>query len=195
MYPKAVLEAQTALVHRVLRFEHPADRVVADFFREQRALGARDRRELADGVFALLRKLPFYRHLASAEKGGGGEIERPAAREPFALALVERRMEDAGVALPGEHRQATVDFAPAAVRRAGEMAPERQLPQQREDAVGEDVALARAERSLLAEEVGNDTVGRVFEAQHPVHELGLRLEQRGRMHAGDYPCHPDAHTL
>ena len=59
MPPTALLEAPTELVHRVLRFEHPADRVVADFFREQRALGSRERHMLADGVFALLRKLPL----------------------------------------------------------------------------------------------------------------------------------------
>ncbi|MEO8312142.1 MAG: RsmB/NOP family class I SAM-dependent RNA methyltransferase [Caldimonas sp.] len=76
MHPTALLEAQTELVHRVLRFEHPADRVVADFFREQRALGTRERHLLADGVFALLRKLPLWRHLASAANGGRGEIER-----------------------------------------------------------------------------------------------------------------------
>ena len=79
MHPTALLEAQTELVHRVLRFEHPADRVAADFFREQRALGVRDRHLLADGVFALLRKLPLWRHLASSANGGRGEIERRLA--------------------------------------------------------------------------------------------------------------------
>ena len=79
MHPTALLEAQTELVHRVLRFEHPADRVVADFFREQRALGARDRHVLADGAFLLLRKLPLWRHLASSANGGRGEIERRLA--------------------------------------------------------------------------------------------------------------------
>ena len=54
-------------------------RVVADFFSEQRALGARDRHVLADGVFALLRKLPLWRHLASSANGGRGEIERRLA--------------------------------------------------------------------------------------------------------------------
>ena len=78
MHPKALLEAQTELVRRVLRFEHPADRVVAEFFREQRALGARDRRDLADAVFALLRKLPLCRHLAQAASFGGA-VERGLA--------------------------------------------------------------------------------------------------------------------
>ncbi|HEY2558887.1 MAG TPA: RsmB/NOP family class I SAM-dependent RNA methyltransferase [Caldimonas sp.] len=78
MHVTALLEAQTELVRRVLRFEHPADRVVTDFFREQRALGARDRRDLADGVFALLRKLALWRYLA--DLGAGlGPLERRLA--------------------------------------------------------------------------------------------------------------------
>jgi len=76
MRPTALLDAQTELVRRVLRFEHPAERVVADFGREHRALGARDRRVLADGVFALLRKLALDRHLAAS---GSGPLERHLA--------------------------------------------------------------------------------------------------------------------
>ena len=79
MHPTALLEAQTELVHRVLRFEHPAERVAADFFREQRALGSRDRHPLADGVFELMRKLPLLRHLANSANGGRGEMERRLA--------------------------------------------------------------------------------------------------------------------
>jgi 16S rRNA (cytosine967-C5)-methyltransferase len=78
MHPTALLAAQTELVRRVLRFDQPADRVVADAFREQRALGARDRRELADGIYALLRRLPLWRHLAQAE-GASGTLERRLA--------------------------------------------------------------------------------------------------------------------
>ena len=71
------------------------------------------------------------------------------------------------------------------------MAPERQLSQQREHAVGKHVAIARAEGALLAKEVGDDAVGGMLEAQHAMHELGLRLEQGGRMHRPDYPCRPE----
>jgi len=42
--------------------------------------------------------------------------------------------------------------------------------------------IADAERSLLAKEVGDDAIGRLLEAQHAMHELGLCLEQRGRVH-------------
>ena len=73
MHPNALLEAATELLHRVLRFEHPADRVVADFFREQRSLGARERHTLADTAYVVLRELPLLRHLAQS---GSGEAER-----------------------------------------------------------------------------------------------------------------------
>jgi 16S rRNA (cytosine967-C5)-methyltransferase len=76
MRPPALLDAQTELVRRVLRFEHPAERVVADFVREHPSLGARERRALADGVFALLRKLALDRHLAAT---GSGALERRLA--------------------------------------------------------------------------------------------------------------------
>ena len=73
MHPNALLEAATELVHRVLRFEHPADRVVSDFFREQRSLGVRERHTLADTAYTVLRELPLLRHLAQA---GSGESDR-----------------------------------------------------------------------------------------------------------------------
>src|SRR5678810_665347 len=76
MHPTALLAAETELVRRVLRFEHPADRVAADFFREQRALGARDRHALAETLFALLRKLALHRHFAAS---GAGPLERRLA--------------------------------------------------------------------------------------------------------------------
>ncbi|MBV9891254.1 MAG: SAM-dependent methyltransferase, partial [Rhizobacter sp.] len=76
MRPPALLDAQTELVGRVLRFEQPAERVVAEFVRDHRALGARDRRVLADGIFALLRRLPLLRHFAAS---GAGPLERRLA--------------------------------------------------------------------------------------------------------------------
>ena len=68
-----MLEAATELVGRVLRFEEPADAVVAAFFREHRALGARDRPVAADTVYAVLRRLEVFRHLAAS---GSGKLER-----------------------------------------------------------------------------------------------------------------------
>ena len=99
MQPAALLEAQTELVGRVLRFEHPADRVVGDFFREQRRLGARDRQVLADGAYGLLRRLALLRHLASSAEGGTS-LERRLAilawrgDERVLLAALDERERD-----------------------------------------------------------------------------------------------------
>ncbi len=68
-----MLEAATELVARVLRFDEPADGVVAAFFREHPALGARDRPVVADTVYAVLRRLNLYRYLAAS---GSGRLER-----------------------------------------------------------------------------------------------------------------------
>ena len=67
------------------------------------------------------------------------------------------------------------------------MTQQRQLAQHREHRVGESVPLARAERPRFAEEVGDDAVGRMLEAQDAVHEIGRRLEQGVGRHRRDYP--------
>ena len=53
MHPKALLEACTELVRLTLKFDHPADAVVARFFRENRTFGPRERTALADTVYAV----------------------------------------------------------------------------------------------------------------------------------------------
>ena len=70
MHPKALLDAATELVRRVLQLEHPADAVVSRFFREQRALGPRERATLAETAYAVLRRKPLYEHLARSGTGG-----------------------------------------------------------------------------------------------------------------------------
>jgi len=73
MHPEHLLELGSALLSRVLRFDHPADVTVADFFRQQRApqraLGSRERALLADSVFALLRDRPRLQWLAQSYPG------------------------------------------------------------------------------------------------------------------------------
>ncbi|MEO8080376.1 MAG: RsmB/NOP family class I SAM-dependent RNA methyltransferase [Caldimonas sp.] len=73
MHPNALLVAATELVRRVLRFEQPADRVVADYFRESRAPRSRERQVLADTAYAVLRQWPLFCHLAAS---GSGDPER-----------------------------------------------------------------------------------------------------------------------
>jgi 16S rRNA (cytosine967-C5)-methyltransferase len=76
MHPNALLELATDLLHKVLQFDSPADGVVSAFFREHRALGARERHTLAETVYEVLRKRSLYQHLAQS---GKGEMERRLA--------------------------------------------------------------------------------------------------------------------
>ena len=48
----------------LLRFTTPADAVVSSFFRQNRALGARERQTLAETVYEVLRRRLMYQHLA-----------------------------------------------------------------------------------------------------------------------------------
>jgi 16S rRNA (cytosine967-C5)-methyltransferase len=84
------LELGSALLSRVLRFEHPADATVADFFRQQGALGSRERALLADAVFAVLRDRPRLQWLAASHPGRTLQQERPArAQRPSRAAQLQ----------------------------------------------------------------------------------------------------------
>ena len=50
MHPKALLDACAELVKLTLKFDHPADAVVSRYFRDNRALGPRERATLAETV-------------------------------------------------------------------------------------------------------------------------------------------------
>jgi 16S rRNA (cytosine967-C5)-methyltransferase len=76
MHPNALLELATELIHRVLQFQHPADGVVSDFFRQHRTLGTRERHTLAETTYTVLRQRLLYQHLAQS---GKGEMERRLA--------------------------------------------------------------------------------------------------------------------
>ncbi|HMN76668.1 MAG TPA: RsmB/NOP family class I SAM-dependent RNA methyltransferase [Burkholderiaceae bacterium] len=76
MHPNALVEHATELLHRVLRFDAPADGVLSDYFRRQRQLGPRERHTLAEIVYAVLRRRLLLQHLAQS---GRGEIERRLA--------------------------------------------------------------------------------------------------------------------
>lgn len=69
MHPNALIELATDLLDRVLRFEHPADGVVSDFFRQHRALGTRERHTLAETTYAVLRQRLLFQHLAQSGRG------------------------------------------------------------------------------------------------------------------------------
>jgi len=76
MHPNALLELATELLHQVLRFEHPADNVVSDFFRRNRSIGSRERHTLTETTYAVLRQRLLFQHLAQS---GKGEMERRLA--------------------------------------------------------------------------------------------------------------------
>jgi 16S rRNA (cytosine967-C5)-methyltransferase len=69
MNPNALLELATELVHRVLQLQHPADNVVSDFFRQNRALGIRERHTLAETAYTVLRERSVLQHLSQSGKG------------------------------------------------------------------------------------------------------------------------------
>ncbi len=76
MNPNALLELATELLHRLMRFESPADGVLSAFFREHRALGPRERHTLAETAYTVLRKRLLFEQQASS---GKGERERRLA--------------------------------------------------------------------------------------------------------------------
>ena len=76
MHPNALLELATDLLHQVLQFDTPADRIVSDFFRTHRELGQRERHTLAETTYTVLRQRLLFQHLAQS---GKGEMERRLA--------------------------------------------------------------------------------------------------------------------
>jgi 16S rRNA (cytosine967-C5)-methyltransferase len=76
MHPEQLLQATSELMAQVLKFEHPADRVLSHFFREHR-IGQRERGTLAETAYRVLRRKALYELLArSAPKGFGSQARR-----------------------------------------------------------------------------------------------------------------------
>ncbi len=104
-----------AALARVLRFDLPADAALRAFFREHPALGRRDRGEIAEAVFDVLRHRRLYAHLAQA---GAGPFEQrllalSAERRAGRLALPDLPFALRS-SLPDWMAQALVDgFGPA----------------------------------------------------------------------------------
>jgi len=69
MHPKLQVQQATELLQRVLLLVHPADREVSAFFREHKALGAKDRAILAETTFRVLRQRLVLQHLAQSGQG------------------------------------------------------------------------------------------------------------------------------
>jgi 16S rRNA (cytosine967-C5)-methyltransferase len=69
MHPKALLDECSTLMEAVFRFDHPADAVVARYFREHKSFGPRERATLSDTVFAALRERLKFEWLARSGSG------------------------------------------------------------------------------------------------------------------------------
>jgi 16S rRNA (cytosine967-C5)-methyltransferase len=81
MHPKALLVACGDLIQRALKFDHPADAIVARFFRENKGLGPRERSLLTETLYNVLRKKQLFDHFAPS---GSGPRERRMAILGFA---------------------------------------------------------------------------------------------------------------
>lgn len=76
MHPKTLLDIGSDLLSQVMAFSHPADAVLARYFRANRQLGSRERATLSDMVYAVLRHKLRFEHFAPS---GSGPRERRLA--------------------------------------------------------------------------------------------------------------------
>jgi len=83
------------------------------------------------------------------------------------------------LALPRQHRQPPLQRAAAALRQ---VLPQQAPPQHRVRGLGQRVALAMAERLVLAEEGADDAVGRLVHLQHVAQQLRGEVQQGGGVH-------------
>ncbi|MEN9385231.1 MAG: hypothetical protein RL323_2374 [Pseudomonadota bacterium] len=67
MHPRALLDLSAELLASVLKFDQATDAVVAQFGREHRNLGPRERHWLADVVYRVLREKPLLEWLAQSQ--------------------------------------------------------------------------------------------------------------------------------
>ena len=93
-----LLDAAVALLRSVLGFEFPADAVVSRYFRAHPRLGQRDRHVLAESVYAVVRNLRLWRHLAQGAPEGSEPMrllalgwQGDAAAAGFSAALLRWR--------------------------------------------------------------------------------------------------------
>jgi len=198
MHPNALVELATELLHQVLRFEHPADSVVSDFFRRQRQLGARERHTLAETTYAVLRHKPLWQHLAQS---GKGEMERRlvllawqgnaaflrAALAPAEVQWLEQVQAVDRAALPERLRHNIPDWL--AERLQAEIGVEEfwRLVDALNQPAGldlrvntfksrrEDAQAALAEAGIAAEPTPFSPVGLRLEGKPPLHKLDVFL--------------------
>jgi 16S rRNA (cytosine967-C5)-methyltransferase len=111
-----LLARGTSALRKILEFEAPADLVLRRFFRENPDLGRRDRGFVAESMFACLRRLRWYSHLA-----GGRDARRLFILAADRLPAPERRelrhaLNEEQCAWLAHCRACTDDAAPLGVR-------------------------------------------------------------------------------
>ncbi|AIL32496.1 RsmB/NOP family class I SAM-dependent RNA methyltransferase [Basilea psittacipulmonis] len=77
------IEQIESVLKEILNWEHPADVILSQWFRKHKQLGARDRHEVAEAVFDVLRHLKQYRQYA--ESGFGSHTRRLAILGLYAV--------------------------------------------------------------------------------------------------------------
>ncbi|MGE0651500.1 MAG: RsmB/NOP family class I SAM-dependent RNA methyltransferase [Alphaproteobacteria bacterium] len=120
MTPGARLQAAIELLHEIHAGTAPADRAVAAYFRTRRYVGGKDRRDVIDRVYAVLRRraaLDWWIARALAEQAPD-DVER--ARMIAALALIEGWSADriAGAFDGGQYRPAVLSPTERALAKA-----------------------------------------------------------------------------
>lgn len=84
------VEQLTELLAQVLQWSEPADVLLSKYFKANPKLGARDRAQLAQALFDVLRHLRRYRHQAQSEKGS---LERALALQGLYATIDEDWLE------------------------------------------------------------------------------------------------------
>jgi 16S rRNA (cytosine967-C5)-methyltransferase len=118
MTPGARLQAAIDLLHAIHGGSAPADRATASFFRNRRYIGAKDRREVLDRAYAVLRRraaLDWW-----IDRSGQAPQDRDRARLIASLALLDGWTPDriAGSFDGGPYRPETLDEAERRIAKA-----------------------------------------------------------------------------
>ncbi|MEY2684273.1 MAG: hypothetical protein RJA09_1417, partial [Pseudomonadota bacterium] len=84
MHPNALIDTCARLLAQVLTFQQAADQAVAAFFREHRQCGPRERQQLSDMVYAVLRDKPRLVWLAG-QGASGDKLPKDGLHRRLAL--------------------------------------------------------------------------------------------------------------
>jgi len=117
----ARIEQVRSALGEILQWQHPADQVLSRWMRGHAKLGVRDRAEVTEAVFNVLRHLRRYRNLA--ESGSG-----PAARRLAILGLAATMAPEALQAGLDEREQAWLEHIRSIDLRAMPRAVRESLP-------------------------------------------------------------------